>query len=74
MASQARNAFKKVMSKGMRRPMHSISGFFSMIQQESLGSEQQIVVDTMVKTSSVLSTLINDVMEICMKDTGRFPL
>ncbi|KAL5711755.1 CUGBP Elav-like member 2 [Ranunculus cassubicifolius] len=74
MASQARNAFQMVMSKGMRRPMHSISGLLSMIQQEGLGTDQKIIVDTMVKTSNVLSTLINDVMEISSKDTGRLPL
>ncbi|OVA03062.1 Signal transduction response regulator [Macleaya cordata] len=74
MASQARISFQKVMSHGMRRPMHSISGLLSILQEENLGSEQQIIVDAMVKTSSVLSTLINDVMEISDKDRGRLPL
>ncbi|KAF5180965.1 Ethylene receptor [Thalictrum thalictroides] len=74
MASQAKNSFQKVMSHGMRRPMHSILGLLSMIQQENLGSEQKIIVDTMVKSSSVLSILINDVMELSTKDNGRFPL
>ncbi|PIA45297.1 hypothetical protein AQUCO_01700676v1 [Aquilegia coerulea] len=74
MASQARNSFQMVMSKGMRRPMHSISGLLSMIQQDNVANEQKMIVDTMVKTSSVLSTLINDVMEISSKDTGRLPL
>ncbi|XP_052186373.1 protein EIN4-like isoform X2 [Diospyros lotus] len=68
MASQARNTFQKVMSHGMRRPMHSILGLLSMFQDDSLNSEQRIVVDTMVKTGSVLSTLINDVMDISPKD------
>ncbi|KAF6151343.1 hypothetical protein GIB67_040616 [Kingdonia uniflora] len=74
MASQARNSFQKVMSKGMRRPMHSISGLLSMIKQENMGNEQNIIIGTMVKISSVLSTLINDVMEISTKNNGRFPL
>ncbi|KAF6158977.1 hypothetical protein GIB67_042058 [Kingdonia uniflora] len=74
MASQARNSFQKVMSKGMTRPMHSISGLLSMIKQDNMGNEQDILVDTMVKTSSVLSTLINDVMEISTRNNGRFPL
>ncbi|KAF6172518.1 hypothetical protein GIB67_007031 [Kingdonia uniflora] len=39
-----------------------------------MGNEQNIIIDTMVKTSSVLSTLINDVMEISTKNNGRFPL
>uniref|UniRef100_A0A5B6ZPR9 Ethylene receptor n=1 Tax=Davidia involucrata TaxID=16924 RepID=A0A5B6ZPR9_DAVIN len=74
MASQARNSFQKVMSNGMRRPMHSILGLLSMMQDENLSSQQQMLVDAMVKTSNVLSTLINDVMDISTKDNGRFLL
>lgn len=74
MASQARNSFQKVMSNGMRRPMHSALGLLSIFQDENMSNDQRIIVDTMVKTSNVLSTLINDVMEISEKDTGRFPL
>ncbi|KAI3986414.1 hypothetical protein MKX01_037696 [Papaver californicum] len=74
MASQARISFQKVMSKGMRRPMHSISGLLSMIQQGNVGDGRRIVIDTMAKTSSVLSTLINDVMEISATGDGRFAL
>ncbi|CAN1128827.1 Ethylene receptor 2 [Linum perenne] len=72
MASQARNAFQKVMSDGMKRPMHSILGLVSMLQDGSLSNEQQILVDTMMKASNVLSVLIDDVMEISTKDSGRF--
>ncbi|XP_002529316.2 ethylene receptor 2 [Ricinus communis] len=74
MASQARTAFQKVMSDGMKRPMHSILGLISMMQDGNLNTEQRILVDAMMKTSNVLSTLINDVMEISTKDSGRFPL
>ncbi|OMO72001.1 hypothetical protein CCACVL1_17993 [Corchorus capsularis] len=74
MASQARNSFQKVMSHGMKRPMHSILGLLSVFQDENMNFNQKTVVDTLVKTSNVLSTLINDVMEISMKDSGRFML
>lgn len=74
MASQARNTFQKVMSHGMRRPMHSILGLLSMFQDENISLEQRTIIDTMIKTSSVLSTLINDVMDIPAKDDGKFPL
>ncbi|XWS39213.1 hypothetical protein CRYUN_Cryun18bG0031000 [Craigia yunnanensis] len=73
-ASQARNAFQKVMSDGMRRPMHSILGLLSMIPDGNLNSDQRIIVDSMMKTSNVLSTLINDVMDISTMDSGRSPL
>ncbi|KAL3626396.1 Enoyl-[acyl-carrier-protein] reductase [NADPH, B-specific] 2, mitochondrial [Castilleja foliolosa] len=75
MASQARNAFQTVMSNGLRRPMHSILGLLSMLQDEQLlRDEQRLLIDTMVKTSNVLSTLIADVMDISAMDNGRFPL
>ncbi|GAB4836042.1 CUGBP Elav-like member 2 [Ancistrocladus abbreviatus] len=74
MASRARNDFQKVMSQGMRRPMHSILGLLSIFQEENMSFEQRILVDTMVRTSNVLSTLIEDVMDIPAKDDGRFPL
>ncbi|KAE8699142.1 hypothetical protein F3Y22_tig00110584pilonHSYRG00019 [Hibiscus syriacus] len=70
MANQARNSFQKVMSHGMKRPMHSILGLLSVFQDENMNFKQKTIVDTLVKTSSVLSTLINDVMEISAKDNG----
>ncbi|CAL8989922.1 unnamed protein product [Prunus brigantina] len=74
MASHARNSFQKVMSDGMRRPMHSILGLLSMMQEENLNNDQRVIIDAMVRTSNVLSTLINDVMDNSAKDSGRFPL
>lgn len=74
MASQARNSFQKVMSDGMRRPMHSILGLLSMVQDDNLKNEQKLIVDAMLRTSNVLSNLINDAMDSSAKDDGRFPL
>lgn len=75
MASEARKSFQKVMSHGMRRPMHSIVGLLSILQEEtSIDPDQRLIVDTLAKTSGVLSTLINDVMEISIKDDGKFQL
>ncbi|GJY44744.1 ethylene receptor 2-like protein [Tanacetum coccineum] len=71
-ASQARNMFQTVMSKGLRKPMHSIMGLLSIVQDENLSNQQRVVVDSMMKTSNVLSMLINDVMDDSSKE--RFPL
>ncbi|KAK8623771.1 hypothetical protein V6N13_065134 [Hibiscus sabdariffa] len=73
-ASQARNAFQKVMSDGMRRPMHSILGLLSIVQDGNLNNDQRIIVDSIMKTSNVLSTLIKDAMDISTMDGGRSPL
>ncbi|GAA0185144.1 histidine kinase receptor of two-component system [Lithospermum erythrorhizon] len=74
MASQARNAFQKVMSNGLRRPMHSILGLLSFLQDENLSAKQKLIINTMVKTSSVLRNLVNDVIDTSIKDSGKFPL
>lgn len=63
MASEARNSFQNVMSQGMRRPIHSITSLLSILQQESLDAEQKLIVDTMAKTNSVITTLISDIMD-----------
>ncbi|XP_027366674.1 ethylene receptor 2-like [Abrus precatorius] len=74
MASQARTSFQKVMSNGMRRPMHSILGLLSMIQDDNLKIEQKLIVNSMLRTSNVLSNLINDAMDYSARYDGRFPL
>ncbi|XP_047327627.1 protein EIN4-like [Impatiens glandulifera] len=74
MANQARNRFQKVMSHTMRRPMHSVIGLLSAFEHDSLTNGQRIITETIMRTSDVLSTLINDVVEISVKDDGRFPL
>ncbi|KAG4394713.1 hypothetical protein AAZX31_20G077800 [Glycine max] len=74
MASQARASFQKVTSNGMRRPMHSILGLLSMMQDDNLKSEQKLIVNSMLRTSTVLSNLINDAMDYSTRDDGRFPL
>ncbi|XP_047324204.1 protein EIN4-like [Impatiens glandulifera] len=71
MANKARNAFQKVMSRAMRKPMYSISGLLSIFES---AAAQRNIVETIVRTSNVLSTLINDAVEISAKDVGRFPL
>ena len=74
MARKARSSFEKVMSHGMRRPMHSILGLLSMFQEDNIRPEQKIVIDSILKVSNALSRLINDVMEIAANDNGSFQL
>ncbi|XP_071732520.1 ethylene receptor 2-like [Rutidosis leptorrhynchoides] len=73
-ASQARSSFQTVMSKGLRKPMHSVMGLLSILQDENQNDQQRLIVDTMVKTTNVLSMLINDVMDDSSKNNGKFPL
>ncbi|KAE9617599.1 hypothetical protein Lal_00034901 [Lupinus albus] len=72
-ASQARASFQKVMSDGMRKPMHTILSLLSIIQAGNMNSEQKLIVDSMLRTSNVLSNLVNDAMDNS-RDGGRFPM
>ncbi|XP_031396433.1 ethylene receptor 2 isoform X2 [Punica granatum] len=75
MASQARSSFQKVMNDGLRRPMHTISGLLSLLREDgTLSHEQRTILDAMSRTGNVLSTLINDAMDIRGKEQNRFPL
>ncbi|TMW87249.1 hypothetical protein EJD97_020224, partial [Solanum chilense] len=73
-ASQERNFFQKVMNNGMRRPMHLILSLLSILQDENTSSNQKIIIDTMVRTRTVLLSLINEAIDIPDKDEGRFPV
>ena len=72
-ASQARNSFRKVMNNGMRRPMNSILSLLSILQDENTSSNQKIIIDTMVRTSTIMFDLIDEAIDIPDKDDGRFP-
>ncbi|KAM0949627.1 putative non-specific serine/threonine protein kinase [Dioscorea sansibarensis] len=74
MASEARTSFQRAMGHAMGRPIHSILGLLSMMQRENLGPEQKLAIDTMVKTSTVVSSLINDVTEVSTINSQRLLL
>nr|AIT52525.1 ethylene response 2 [Ananas comosus]ALJ33167.1 EIN4 [Ananas comosus]CAD1843899.1 unnamed protein product [Ananas comosus var. bracteatus] len=74
MATEARNSFQKAMSQGMTRPIHSIMGLLSILQEEVVSPEQRLIVNSIAKTSSVVSTLINDVMEIATTNSEQLSL
>ncbi|KAI3700747.1 hypothetical protein L2E82_45385 [Cichorium intybus] len=73
-ASQARSSFQSIMSTGLRKPMHSIMGLLSILQDDNPNDQQRVIIETMIKTSNVLSILVNDVMDDSSKDNGKFPL
>ncbi|KAL8158310.1 ethylene receptor 2-like isoform X2 [Apium graveolens] len=73
MATHARNSFQTVMSNGLRRPMHSIMGLLSVMQDENLSNEQHTLIHTMATTSDVLSVLINDLMDTSPMESSIFP-
>lgn len=73
-AIKARNDFLAVMNHEMRTPMHAIIALSSLLQEGTLAIEQRSMVDTVVKSSSLLSTLINDVLDFSRLEDGSLVL
>ncbi|KAG8100168.1 hypothetical protein GUJ93_ZPchr0013g34927 [Zizania palustris] len=66
MAIRACSSIQSAMCDGMRRPVHSIIGLLSMLQDpsgESMRPEQRLAVDAITRTSTLLSALMDDVMD-----------
>ncbi|GLJ41549.1 hypothetical protein SUGI_0859930 [Cryptomeria japonica] len=74
MANQARNSFQRVMNHEMRRPMHSICGLSSILQAENWKDEQRPLVDMLAKSSSLLNTLVNDIMDALYLENNTLKL
>ncbi|XP_057459185.1 ethylene receptor [Lotus japonicus] len=73
-AIRARNDFLAVMNHEMRTPMHAIIALSSLLQETELTSEQRLMVETILKSSNLLATLINDVLDLSRLEDGSFQL
>ncbi|OAY68625.1 putative ethylene response sensor 1, partial [Ananas comosus] len=57
-----RNDFLAVMNHEMRTPMNAIIALASLLLESELTPEQRLMVEAVLKSSNLLATLINDVM------------
>nr|AKK51795.1 ethylene response sensor [Oncidium hybrid cultivar] len=74
MAIRARNDFLAVMNHEMRTPMHAIIALSSLLLETELTPEQRLMVETILKSSNLLATLINDVLDLSKLEDGSFEL
>lgn len=74
MAIRARNDFLAVMNNEMRTPMHAIIALSSLLLETELTPEQRLMVETVLKSSNLLATLINDVLDLSKLEDGSFEL
>ncbi|KAH0707081.1 hypothetical protein KY289_012157 [Solanum tuberosum] len=74
MAVRARNDFLAVMNHEMRTPMHAIIALSSLLQETDLTPEQRLMVETILKSSNLLATLINDVLDLSRLEDGSLQL
>lgn len=73
-AIRARNDFLAVMNHEMRTPMHAIIALSSLLQETELSTEQRSMVETVLKSSNLLATLINDVLDLSRLEDGSLEL
>ncbi|CAI9274434.1 unnamed protein product [Lactuca saligna] len=73
-AVRARNDFLAVMNHEMRTPMHAIIALSSLLQETDLTPEQRLMVETILKSSNLLATLINDVLDLSRLEDGSLEL
>ncbi|KAG0630950.1 hypothetical protein M758_1G215900 [Ceratodon purpureus] len=73
-AVAARNDFLAVMNHEMRTPMHSLIALTSILLRTELDSDQRAMIETMSKSSGLLSSLINDILDFSRLETGGLAL
>nr|AAC03716.1 putative ethylene receptor [Dianthus caryophyllus] len=74
MAIRARNDFLAVMNHEMRTPMHAIISLSSILLETELTPEQRMMLEIILKSSNLLSTLINDVLDLSRLEDGSLEL
>lgn len=74
LAIRARNDFLAVMNHEMRTPMHAILSLCSMLLEAELSPEQRVMIETILKSSNILATLINDVLDLSRLEDGTLHL
>ncbi|GAB4846704.1 mitochondrial 2-enoyl thioester reductase [Ancistrocladus abbreviatus] len=70
----ARNDFLAVMNHEMRTPIHAIIALSSLLQETELTPEQRLMVETILRSSNLLATLINDVLDLSRLEDGSLKL
>ena len=73
-AIHARNDFLAVMNHEMRTPMHAMISLSSLLLETELSPEQRVVIETVLKSSNLLATLINDVLDLSKLEDGSLEL
>jgi len=73
-ANQVKTEFLANMSHEIRTPLNGILGFARLLGRSNLTKKQADQVDTIMSSSQVLLTIINDVLDFCKIEAGKLTL
>nr|AAB68819.1 ethylene receptor [Rumex palustris]CAA69646.1 ethylene response sensor protein [Rumex palustris] len=74
LAIRARNDFLAVMNHEMRSAMHAIITLSSFLLETELTPEQRVMIEIILRSSNILATLINDVLDLSRLEDGSLEL
>ncbi len=73
-ADRAKSQFLAVMSHEIRTPMNGILGMLELLRDGSLSQQQQDFLDTAEKSSTMLLSIINDILDLSKIEAGKLDL
>ncbi|PWQ95596.1 response regulator [Leucothrix pacifica] len=73
-ASKAKSEFLAVMSHEIRTPLNGMIGSLNLMDRKRLSEEDSEHLDTVRKSSGLLITIINDILDYSKIEAGKFSL
>jgi signal transduction histidine kinase/CheY-like chemotaxis protein/HPt (histidine-containing phosphotransfer) domain-containing protein len=71
---QVKSSFLAIMGHEVRTPLQGIIGMAELLRGEALGERPRKWVDTIVESSELLLTVLNDILDFSRLEAGRLPL
>ena len=73
-ASKAKSDFLSVMSHEIRTPLNAIIGFVNILKKDEEDETKYKYLETIGKSSNILTNVINDILDISKIESGKFTL